>query len=76
MNATAPLPVTEQALERAGLRLDLAASVLNEVSARASDEDEFGNAEAEYLDAKRAFRAALSRFTGLSCETLERRLST
>ena len=70
----APLPVTEQALERAGLRLDLAASIFNEVCRAPSDEQKFGAAEEEFLNARSNFRCVLTAYTGLDMETLERRL--
>ena len=72
---------TPEALERAGLRLELAASAYhahNEQPATGDDEHDeaaFKRVEQPYLQARRTYRAMLELVSGQSADDLERRLT-
>ena len=80
MNAPAtitPITVTPEALDRAGLRLELAAANLAAWKPSGDDDrDEatFGRVDAERDAARKAYRAMIEILTGDSADVVERRM--
>lgn len=71
-------PVTSEALERAGLRLELAYSIMlnwRTTGDDAQDERSYGAIEYERDAARKSYHAMFELITGLSAETVQRRLS-
>lgn len=72
---------TRETLERAGLRLELAASAFNAFNAKPSTRDdewqdeEFRRLEEPYLRARREYRAMIELLTGQDADAVERRLT-
>lgn len=76
MASVSVAPVSPEALERAGLRLERATMDLGRLAAKMTvEEEEFGSAEGEFMKARTAYRAMIESFTGVSADTLERRLT-